>query len=169
MTDAEGGEVSFELDLGSAEEPAGEAGAVVRHDMGGQAPPAGGVTEGIPGGLAARTVGHPGGKHDPGVVVDEVHDPHLLPAGQDPLGGVDLPRTVRRWPFETPPRRPGPFLRLGFDQPPPDQRPVDRRHRRDRPPGPGQVIGDRLGAVVQREFLAEPDDLVLQRSGDHPR
>ncbi len=169
VPDPEGGEVPLELDLVAAEEPAGETGPVVRHDMGGQSPAAGGVAEGVPGGLAAGSAGHAGGEEDPGVVVDEVHDPHLFAAGQDPLGGVDLPGAVGRRPLETPPGRPGPFLRLRRHQTPPHQRPMNRRHRWDRPSGPGQVVGDRLRPIVQRELLPEPNDLILQPGRDHPR
>jgi len=169
VADAESPHVPFEAGLASSAQTAAEAGAVVRHDMGRKAPVAGGGTERPPGRLAAGLGVDPGGQRHAGVIVEEVHDPDLLARGQCPAGGVDLPGVVWSGPLEAPPRRPRPLVGLRSDQAPADQRPVDRADRRHRPAAAGQVIGDGLSPVVEREVLSQPDDLVLDVGRHQPR
>jgi hypothetical protein len=139
----------------------GEPQPVVPHDPSRYPPVGHGVGQRLPGGLSRGPFCDPGRHQDPGVVIEQIHDPRLSPIRQRPTGGIDLPGVVGSGPAEPSPRRPGTLARLRGHQAPTHQHPLDRRHRRHLSQAlTGQVVGDRLGAVVQRQLLAQLHDLV---------
>ena len=151
-------------------EPAGEARAVVAHHLGGQPHGGGAVRERVPGGLrrwGRRTTR--AAISDPGVVIEDVHDPHLAAVGQRPGGGVDLPGVVGRGHSK---RRHADRGRLcGWGRPCPGAPAPGGSCATDGtdPARAGQMVGDGLGAVVQRQLLAQPHDRVLDLDRDQLR
>jgi hypothetical protein len=74
--DAKGAKAALELDL-TADQATGEADPVVAEHLGGEAITADGPLEALPGGLGGGSVADSGGQAEPGVIVEDVHHPHL--------------------------------------------------------------------------------------------
>ena len=89
-----------------------EAAAIVVHDMGGQAPLLYGAGEGLPGDFGCGAGIDADRDQSTRVIVEDVHDPHRLPIGEGPGGGVDLPSVVGPGPFESSPGSMGTLARL---------------------------------------------------------
>jgi hypothetical protein len=105
---------------------------------------------------------------EPGVVVEQVEDLHLGSVGERPVGNVELPAFVGLLGGEPQVAALRPLVRLRGDEAAGGQDPPDRGDRRRRPELLLEVERDRRRAGVMTaavEFLADPDDLVLDRHG----
>jgi len=103
---------AFEVGCPVESQAAGEAAAIVVHDMGGQAPLLHGAGEGLPGDFGCGAGIDADRDQSTRVIVEDVHDPHRLPIGEGPGGGVDLPSVVGPGPFEPSPGSMGTLARL---------------------------------------------------------
>ena len=98
--------------------PAGVEGrAVVGQQALGHAPGGYALVEDVDGRLTGLARGDQGGHRQAGVVVLELEDHRLAPAGQDVLGGVELPAGVGGGVDEPAPRRPRSLGRFGPGHP----------------------------------------------------
>ena len=114
--DAQGAHVLHQAAGDSA--PAGVEGrAVVGQQALGHAPGGYALVEDVDGRLTGLARGDQGGHRQAGVVVLELEDHRLAPAGQDVLGGVELPAGVGGGVDEPAPRRPRSLGRFGPGHP----------------------------------------------------
>jgi hypothetical protein len=106
------------------------------------------------------------------VVVDDVEDFGDGLVGEFDMGDVGLPALVGEFGDEPDVGAARPFVGLRGDEPAGFEDTPDRRHRRDRDVGAGEMGVDGLGAGVEAGFVepfADRDDLFLEEVADPGR
>jgi len=162
--DASGGQGELEGDPPAAAWDPGEHRAVVGQHRGRIPVPGGRFQHGGSDVIGLEHRQCPAEQTEPGVVVEDVEDLHLAPAGQSPVGDVGLPAFVGLGRFEPHEAALGSFVRLRGHEPAGGQDPPDRGDRRRLPVALGQVERDGGGAglvAAAVELLAQRDDQVL--------
>ena len=134
--------------------PAGVEGrAVVGQQALGHAPGGYALVEDVDGRLTGLARGDQGGHRQAGVVVLELEDHRLAPAGQDVLGGVELPAGVGGGVDEPAPRRPRSLGRFGPGHPLLTEDPGQGRRRGRLEAHGGHLVVHADRTVVQSRAL----------------
>ena len=150
--DAQGAHVLHQAAGDSA--PAGVEGrAVVGQQALGHAPGGYALVEDVDGRLTGLARGDQGGHRQAGVVVLELEDHRLAPAGQDVLGGVELPAGVGGGVDEPAPRRPRSLGRFGPGHPLLTEDPGQGRRRGRLEAHGGHLVVHADRTVVQSRAL----------------
>ena len=153
--DAQGAHVLHQAAGDSA--PAGARGrAVVGQQALGHAPGGYALVEDVDGRLTGLARGDQGGHRQAGVVVLELEDHRLAPAGQDVLGGVELPAGVGGGVDEPAPRRPRSLGRLGPGHPLLTEDPGQGRRRGRLKAHGGHLVVHADRTVVRSRAPPEP-------------